>query len=496
MAETVGQHSVAAFTSPVNGSTPIDANTVRGNDNTIRVAYVDHDADPGIHVQSSALASRPVAGTAGRKWMTVDGTVMRFWYDTGSTWLESQTSALSTARTLWGQSFDGTANVSGNLSSVGNIAMTGALSGATSVSATTLAGTLSTAAQPNVTSVGTLTSLTVTNPISGSITGSSGSTTGNAATATVLQTTRTLWGQNFNGSANVTGNLASVGTITGTAGVTLTATGATLALAATGANVITASTNSVVRLTLDASGNLGLGVTPSAWASTYRATQVGQAGAVFGLTNDQDRVGLTSNAYFDTTDNRWEYIGTGFATRYEHDAGQHQWFVAPSGVANAAVSFTQAMTLDANGNLTLVGDALASGFRGTVTTQTGSSYTIAATVTTVLANPSSGTQTLTLPTAVGITGRTYRIKRITATTGAKVLISTTSSQTIDGITQQELFATGAWIEVVSDGANWRIVGKQDTMPAGVTLFAYAVGDSLSAATFARTSTATYVAGPQ
>ncbi len=65
MAETVGQHSVAAFTSPVNGTTPIDANSVRGNDNTVRSAYVDHDADPGIHVQSSTLASRPVAGTAG-----------------------------------------------------------------------------------------------------------------------------------------------------------------------------------------------------------------------------------------------------------------------------------------------------------------------------------------------------------------------------------------------------------------------------------------------
>jgi hypothetical protein len=36
MATTVGQHTVATFTSPVNGTTPIDANTVRGNDNTLR----------------------------------------------------------------------------------------------------------------------------------------------------------------------------------------------------------------------------------------------------------------------------------------------------------------------------------------------------------------------------------------------------------------------------------------------------------------------------
>jgi len=95
MAETVGQHSVAAFTSPVNGTTPIDANTVRGNDNTVRVAYVDHDADPGIHVQSSTLASRPVAGTAGRKWVTVSSGRYQFWYDDGSRWHEVASDAVN-----------------------------------------------------------------------------------------------------------------------------------------------------------------------------------------------------------------------------------------------------------------------------------------------------------------------------------------------------------------------------------------------------------------
>jgi len=86
MATTVGQHSVAAFTSPVNGTTPIDANSVRGNDNTVRSAYVDHDADPGIHVQSSTLASRPAAGTAGRKWITEDSGVYTLWFDDGTNW--------------------------------------------------------------------------------------------------------------------------------------------------------------------------------------------------------------------------------------------------------------------------------------------------------------------------------------------------------------------------------------------------------------------------
>jgi hypothetical protein len=81
-------------------------------------------------------------------------------------------------------------------------------------------------------------------------------TTGSAAT---LTTTRTLWGQNFNGSANVTGNLTSVGNITGTGAVTLTATSGTLGLAATGANIITATTNGTERMRIDSAGNVGIG---------------------------------------------------------------------------------------------------------------------------------------------------------------------------------------------------------------------------------------------
>lgn len=102
MATTVGQHGVAAFVNPQNGQTG-DATVVLANDNTIRTAYVSHDADPGIHVQSSTTASRPAAGTAGRKWMTIDAGVVKLWYDNGSTWTEIsyvQNTGVSTVDTL------------------------------------------------------------------------------------------------------------------------------------------------------------------------------------------------------------------------------------------------------------------------------------------------------------------------------------------------------------------------------------------------------------
>ena len=104
-------------------------------------------------------------------------------------------------------------------------------------------------------------------------------------------------------------------------------------------------------------GNVGIGVTPSAWASGYKAIQ-GQIGG-FALSNDNssnNQFRLSSNAYFDTTDSRWEYYGTSTATAYEQRAGEHRFFNAVSGSANTEITFTQAMTLDASGRL-LVGSA-------------------------------------------------------------------------------------------------------------------------------------------
>jgi hypothetical protein len=100
-------------------------------------------------------------------------------------------------------------------------------------------------------------------------------------------------------------------------------------------------------LFLDSSGNLGLGVTPSAWASPFKNIQVGNGAGFTGRT-DAMTAYMSSNYYYNDGD---KYIGTGNATLYTQISGQHIFYTAPSGTAGNAISFTQAMTLDASGNL-------------------------------------------------------------------------------------------------------------------------------------------------
>ncbi len=108
-------------------------------------------------------------------------------------------------------------------------------------------------------------------------------------------------------------------------------------------------TTTTESMRLDSSGNLGLGVTPSAWGSSFKALQIKDA-SFAGFTSGYTWVG--NNWYSDGTN---KYIGTGHATLYEQHSGAHAWSTAASGTAGNAISFTQAMTLDASGNL-LVGD--------------------------------------------------------------------------------------------------------------------------------------------
>jgi hypothetical protein len=101
------------------------------------------------------------------------------------------------------------------------------------------------------------------------------------------------------------------------------------------------------------SGNLGLGVTPSAWynADNYVALQVGNA-SLFGRNSANSELYLGTNVFANSSGNTI-YITSNFASRYEQRDGVHKWSTAPSGTAGNAITFTQAMTLTSGGILTL-----------------------------------------------------------------------------------------------------------------------------------------------
>ena len=110
------------------------------------------------------------------------------------------------------------------------------------------------------------------------------------------------------------------------------------------------STASAERLQISSSGNLGLGVAPSAWGSSYKALQFG-SGAIAGFSTTA--LDIYGNAY-DSGTGAWKYLNSSQgATRYAAFNAQHQWFNAPSGTAGNAITFTQALTLDASGFLML-----------------------------------------------------------------------------------------------------------------------------------------------
>jgi len=111
------------------------------------------------------------------------------------------------------------------------------------------------------------------------------------------------------------------------------------------------------RLRIDSSGNVGIGVTPSAWGSSYKAIEL-NAGNLSNYSTSE--LYLNQNAYNDG--GGWKYKTSSGATQYMCYNGQHRWYVdSGTKTAGQATSFTQAMTLDASGNLAIGATSNASG---------------------------------------------------------------------------------------------------------------------------------------
>ena len=108
---------------------------------------------------------------------------------------------------------------------------------------------------------------------------------------------------------------------------------------------------STTKMLLTNSGNLGLGVVPSAWDTTnnVRAIQM-NAGSVWTFGTSNYFIGQN---YFYNGTNRI-YYATAAASEYAQISGQHIWYNAPSGTAGTSVTLTERMRITNGGNL-LVG---------------------------------------------------------------------------------------------------------------------------------------------
>jgi hypothetical protein len=119
-------------------------------------------------------------------------------------------------------------------------------------------------------------------------------------------------------------------------------------------------TAATTRMLIDASGNVGIGVTPSAWDTVaYQAMQFPNGGSLSGYKGSAAPIiNVNSNVYYNSGN---KYVITAAATVYSQNQGVHEWYNAPSGTAGNAITFTQAMTLGASGALLIGGTSLTAG---------------------------------------------------------------------------------------------------------------------------------------
>jgi hypothetical protein len=111
------------------------------------------------------------------------------------------------------------------------------------------------------------------------------------------------------------------------------------------------------RMTLNSTG-LGVGVTPSAWS--------GYGLPVIETPDNGTFIAAGPNAYFGANwywNGGFKYRTSNTANYFQINTGTFKWYTAPSGTAGNAITFTQAMTLDASGNLSVGATAVLNSVR-------------------------------------------------------------------------------------------------------------------------------------
>jgi len=159
-------------------------------------------------------------------------------------------------------------------------------------------------------------------------------------------------------------NKASGGVLNITPADGATSTDLVLPLSGTVATTITSPTTNALgkinadgtignsNIISDASGNVGIGVIPSAWASGNYVIQLGSGvGNVARFAGGATAVSLSSNLLVDNTSSK--YLNNGYATNLVQSNGAYTFYTAPSGTAGNAITWNTAMALDTSNGLNL-----------------------------------------------------------------------------------------------------------------------------------------------
>ena len=233
--------------------------------------------------------------------------------------------------------------VLGNLEAQGiingsSLSVTGNVTGANGVF-TTIAGSLTTASQPNVTSVGTLTSLSVS---------------GNGTFDNVIAT-------KFVGNLSGTGN-TSVGNLLANGVIQATASNNTVYLnPAFGANIdpaVQSAANNLFFCTnnnfvggFDKNGQFGVGTEPSSWDTNFKVMELPQSTFIGQYSPGAGYFGY--NSYWNAS-NTWVAKTNGIASLLVmENTGNTKFFRSNSATAGSSLIMTQSAMFDSNGRMGL-----------------------------------------------------------------------------------------------------------------------------------------------
>jgi hypothetical protein len=203
------------------------------------------------------------------------------------------------------------------------------------------------------------------------------------------------------------------------------------------------------RVILDSSGNVGISVTPSAWASGFKVVQFGPGSAISCNTN-ASRCDVSANYFYDGAN---KFItASGYATNLTQENGNFYFYrsTATSGGAGAACTFTQAMTLDASGNLLVGTTSLAGSSSNATAVILGSART---------ANGSVSTTTAVASTIFSITaalrGR-YEVVALIANSGSPASYTSVASVIWDGNGGRVVANNGTNLTITLSGSDVQV----------------------------------------